>query len=185
MRPPTPSVLPPATISRPEMLSDGTDGEFRVLVHRLLAFASRLQAIRAGLGQLIGLSAIQYTILICISHLQDEDGVGVKEIADHLSYSGAFVTMETGKLAARDLVERRRNPHDRRRVLLTVTDHGRALLNQLAPAQREVNDTLFAAMGRDDFERLLDISGYLVDSADEALTLLDFLSAPTRRSQAR
>jgi hypothetical protein len=40
--------LPPATNSRHEMLSDGTNGDFRLLVPRLLAIASRLEALRVG-----------------------------------------------------------------------------------------------------------------------------------------
>ena len=40
-------------------------------------------------------------------------------------------------------------------------------------------------MGREDFVRLLEIAGYLVDSADDALALLDFLSATTHRSETR
>ena len=100
----------PLTVSRPELLMDGSDAQFRQLVHRLLAYASSLEAIRAGLGEMIGLSGVQYTILICIAHLEEGRGVGVKAIADHLSYTGAFVTIETGKLAALGLVEKRQNP---------------------------------------------------------------------------
>lgn len=47
---PTSTVLAPAPISRPEMLSRGTDSNFRLLVNRLLAFAGRRKVIRAGLG---------------------------------------------------------------------------------------------------------------------------------------
>lgn len=158
-------------------MTDGTDKQFRLLVHRLLAFASRLDAIRAGYGQLIGLSGSQYTILICITHLGEEDGgVGVNQIADHLSYSGAFVTMEANSLAVQGLVRKRQNPNDRRRVLLTVTEKGRALLAQLSPTQRQVNDALFATMSRKDFERLVEIAGYLVRDATHAQRLLELLA---------
>jgi len=171
---------PPLTISRPELLQDGSDADFRVLVHRLLAFGSRLDAVRAGLGQMIGLSGAQYTILICIAHLQGDDGVGVKEVADHLSYSGAFVTLEAGRLTTLGLVEKRQNPGDRRRVLLTVTAAGRARLDELASRQRQVNDTLFAALSREDFHRLAEMSRDLVADADRALGLIERL-VPARR----
>ena len=112
----------PLTVSRTELLADGSDARFRQLIHRLLAYASSLETIRAGLGEMIGLTGVQYTMLICIAHLQGGKGVGVKEIADHLNCTGAFVTIETGKLANLGLVEKRQNPGDKRRVLLTVTD---------------------------------------------------------------
>lgn len=174
---------PPLTVSRPELLRDGSDAEFRLLVHRLLAFGSRLDAIRAGLGQMIGLSGSQYTILICIAHLQGEAGVGVKEIADHLGYSGAFVTIESGRLVEAGLVEKRQNPGDRRRVLLTVTAAGRTRLDGLAPRQRQVNDALFAALSPQDFRTLNRLSRDLVADADRALDLIERLD-PSRAGRA-
>jgi MarR family transcriptional regulator, organic hydroperoxide resistance regulator len=178
------AVSRPATISRPELMAQGTDDRFRLLVHRLLAFASRLEAIRAGFGQLIGLTGSQYTILICISHLGEEDGgVGVNQIADHLNYSGAFVTVEANSLTAQGLVRKRQNPDDRRRVLLTVSKKGRSLLARLAPTQRQVNDALFATMSKADFDRLVEIAGYLVRDATHSQRLLELLTL-TQKARA-
>lgn len=166
----------PLTVSRAELLVDGTDGAFRHLIHRLLAYASSLETIRAGLGEMIGLSGVQYTMLICIAHLQDGKGAGVKEIADHLNYTGAFVTIETGKLAGLGLVEKRRNPGDRRRVLLSITQHARDLLNDLAPAQRRINDTLFASLDHAGFEHLCTLAESLCADARSTQALVEFLT---------
>ncbi len=166
----------PLTVSRDELLVDGTDASFRHLIHRLLAYASSLEAIRAGLGEMIGLSGVQYTILICIAHLQDGKGVGVKEIADHLSYTGAFVTIETGKLAKLGLIEKRRNPGDGRRVLLSTTPRARDLLGDLAPAQRRINDTLFASLDHSGFENLCALSESLCADARNTQALVEFLT---------
>lgn len=166
----------PLTVSRDELLVNGTDASFRHLIHRLLAYASSLEAIRAGLGTMIGLSGVQYTILICIAHLQDGKGVGVKEIADHLSYTGAFVTIETGKLAKLGLVEKHRNPGDGRRVLLNITPRARELLAGLAPAQRRVNDTLFASLDRSGFEDLCALAETLCADARNTQALVEFLT---------
>lgn len=166
----------PLTVSRDELLVDGTDASFRHLIHRLLAYASSLEAIRAGLGEMIGLSGVQYTILICVAHLQDGKGVGVKEIADHLSYTGAFVTIETGKLAKLGLVEKRRNPGDGRRVLLSTTPRARDLLGDLAPAQRRINDTLFASLDHAGFENLCALSEKLCADARNTQALVEFLT---------
>ena len=168
----------PLTVSRDELLVDGSDAEFRQFVHRLLAYSSSLEAIRAGLGEMIGLSGVQYTILICIAHLEQGRGVGVKAIADHLSYTGAFVTIETGKLAALGLVEKRQNPGDKRRVLLTVTERARSLLNELAPAQRRINDTLFASLDRASFKHLCRQAEDLTADARNAQSLVEFLTEP-------
>lgn len=164
----------PLTVSRAELLVNGHDQEFRRLVHRLLAFSARLEAIRSHFGALTGLTGVQYTALISIAHLQGEDGVGVKAVADHLGLSGAFLTIVTGQLVKRGLVEKKTNPQDRRRVHLTVTHEGRKLLERLAPVQRDVNDLLFAPLDAQSFRALNAIMADLVRSGDEAAALVEY-----------
>jgi MarR family transcriptional regulator, organic hydroperoxide resistance regulator len=166
----------PLTVSRRELIVGGSDSEFRTLVHNLLAFSARLEAVRSSFGTLIGLSGIQYTVLISIAHHQGDEGVGVKAISKHLSLSGAFATIEIGKLVKLDLVEKRVNPTDRRRVLLSVTEKGRDLLAGLAPVQQEVNDLLFEPLDKASFKQLLQLSRDLVTSADKAAAYADYLS---------
>jgi len=167
---------PPLTVSRRDLLTDGTDGEFRQLVHRLLAFSARLETCRSGFGALLDLTGVQYTALISIAHLEGEDGVGVKTVADHLGLSGSFLTIVTGQLAKRGLVEKSTNPQDRRRVHLRVTDKGRELLEGLAPIQRDVNDLLFQPLDAKRFRALNDIFADLIQAADEATALIGYYS---------
>jgi hypothetical protein len=68
---------PALTISRPELQIDGSDREFRGFVHGMLAFAARLEAVRSGFASLIGLTGIQYTILISVQHLQHHGDVRI------------------------------------------------------------------------------------------------------------
>ncbi len=166
----------PLTVSRPDLIVGGSDGEFRSLVHNLLAFSARLEAVRARFGALVGLSGIQYTVLISIAHHQGDEGVGVKAISGHLSLSGAFATIEIGKLVKLELVRKRVNPDDRRRVLLSVTEKGRNLLAGLTPIQQDVNDLLFEPLDKASFKQLLQLSRDLVTSADKAAAYADYLS---------
>jgi DNA-binding MarR family transcriptional regulator len=94
----------PPTVSRPELLVNGSDRTFRQLVDNFFAFAARHEAIRAGHAALIGLSGVEYSVLIAIRHLEDEEDVSVKRLAEHLHVSGAFATTVVGKLAARGVV---------------------------------------------------------------------------------
>jgi MarR family transcriptional regulator, organic hydroperoxide resistance regulator len=167
---------PPLTVSRNDLLTDGADGEFRQLVHRLLAFSARLETCRSGFGALLDLTGVQYTALISIAHLEGDDGVGVKTVADHLGLSGSFLTIVTGQLAKRGLVEKSTNPQDRRRVHLRVTDKGRELLEGLAPIQRDVNDLLFQPLDAKRFRALNDILADLIQAADEATALIGYYS---------
>lgn len=165
------------TVSRTELLVDGSDRDFRQLVHDTLAFAARIQEVRSRLGALIGLSGAQYTILVAVAHLQGrEGGVGVNLLAEHLHLSGAFVTIEVNKLVAADLVTKEVNPEDRRRVLLTITAKAHQLLDALTTVQRPANDALFGCLSAAEFHGFRQLMAQLVLTGDRTLKLLDYLA---------
>jgi DNA-binding MarR family transcriptional regulator len=166
----------PLTISRPELLIDGSDDQFRELVHGLFALTARHEAVRNGHADYIGLPGIQYTILIAIGHLEANGPVTVKMIADHLHVSGSFITLETGKLVRDGLITKTRRADDRRHVSLVLTDEGRQLLDRLAPRQRRVNDVQFDGLTRKEFDTLLDLVERLIESSDQARSLQKYLA---------
>lgn len=166
----------PLTISRSELLSNGSDREFRQLVHKLFAFGARHEAIRNGHGAKIGLSGIEYTFLVSIHHLEDEGDVSVKQLADHLHLSGPFATTMVGKLIRQNLITKETDPSDRRRVCLRVTEQGHQLLARLAPTQRQVNDVQFGSLSTQDFHYLLTLLERLLESSDQALALQQYLA---------
>jgi DNA-binding MarR family transcriptional regulator len=167
----------PLTVSRPELLNDDTDRDFRKLVHNIFAFMARHEAIRDGHARHIGLAGIEYTILISIGHLALDGDVNVKTVADHLHMSGAFITTVTSKLQALGLVEKTQDSVDRRRISLVTTDKGKSLLRKLAPYQREINDVEFASLSREEFRFLLKIFEDLIVSGDEAVALQRYKSS--------
>ena len=171
----------PLTVTRPEMLVGGEDRAFRQAVHDALAFSTRLQDIRNGFGEAIGLSGPAYSILIAIEHLAAEEEVGIGRVAEHLHLSGAFVTIEVGKLVRGGLVAKAPDADDGRRVRLSVTDSARARLDALAELQRPVNDALFASLTREQFQAFAGIMSSLVDGAEEALALQHLLAGRRRR----
>jgi hypothetical protein len=57
----------PLTISRPELIVNGSDREFRELVHNLFGFFALHERVRSGHGKFIGLAGIEYTVLIVIA----------------------------------------------------------------------------------------------------------------------
>lgn len=170
------------TVTRPELLMDGSDTEFRKLVHDSLAFAARLVAIRDGYGSIMGITGPQYTILISIAHLNRSGDVSVSSVAEHLHLSGSFVTNEIGKLIRLGLVEKTQDANDRRRVLLTVSPRGWERFQELAAIQSRVNDVHFSCLSREDFVQLRRIMSELVDCTDQALMLLGYLT--TQQAQA-
>ncbi len=182
--------MPSSTVTKPELMPGGTDSRFRSFIHNFLAFSARVDQCRSGFGEQLGISGIAYTTLISIAHLQDEEGVGVSRIAEHLHLSGAFVTIEVSKLVKADLVRKRTNKTDRRRVLLTVTPKGRKLLDGLVTVQAPINDALFDCLSAAEFEQLSSIMARLVPCGDQAISLMTFMTKksadadPARSSEA-
>jgi DNA-binding MarR family transcriptional regulator len=166
----------PLTVTRDALLIGGKDTAFRAMVHAALAFSARLNAIRDGYAEFIGLSGPQYTILVSIQHLQDKGNVGVKQLADHLSLSGTFVTTETGKLEEAGYIVKVKDEVDKRRVSLEITPSGHALLSRLNPVQQQVNNVHFGPLSKIEFDLLCTIMPRLVASSDAGLSLLAHLS---------
>jgi MarR family transcriptional regulator, organic hydroperoxide resistance regulator len=169
-------MIAPLTVSRAELLRGESDADFRTLVHGLLAFAARLESVRGGFARLVGLTGIQYTVLISVAHLEGAGDVSVNMLAGHLQLSGAFVTIETGKLLKRGLLTKRQDRTDRRRVSLKTTTKGRGLLRSLAPKQVAVNDVLFEFLDPPGFRQLLGMVERMTRCGDRAVSLLDYLS---------
>lgn len=172
----------PLTVTRPELLTNGTDRDFRRLVHNIFAFMARHEAVRDGHARKIGLAGIEYTVLISIGHLGLDGDVSVKMVADHLHMSGAFITTVTSKLQGMGLIEKAQDSLDRRRISLEITEKGKALLRQLAPYQREINDVEFAPLSRKQFQLLLKTLEDLIVSGDKAVALQRYKLSVTGNS---
>ena len=164
--------LPPPTVSRPALLVDGSDAEFRGLIHDLIAYGHRLDACRDAFARIAGISGVQYEILMLVSRAE---GLSIGEVAARLHRSGAFITIEANKLAAAGILEKVSDPADGRRVRLKTNSKSDALLERLAPYQRRVNDVLFESLDAKRFRALRALAGDLVACGDRAVALLDYL----------
>lgn len=136
--------------------------------------------VREGFGELIGLTGIQYTVLVSIAHLQQRGQVSVGTIATHLHFSGAFITTVTNQLERLGLIRKARSQEDRRRADLATTEKADRLLQQLAPAQQQVNDQLFEPLSRAQFVELARQMDALVTAGDKAVALLGYLRSSRR-----
>lgn len=177
-----------ATVSKPELLVEGSDAEFRALVHDLMAFAHHIEACRDGFGAIAGLTGVQYEIFMAVKRFQPNAGkdagganspagISVGQVAARLHRSGAFITLEINKLVAKGLLAKADDPADGRRVLLSVSKAGEELARTLAPVQQQVNDVLFACLDRRRFDKLRALASELVGCGDRATALIDYLAS--------
>ena len=162
----------PPTASRKALLAGGSDAEFRGLIHDLIAYGHKLDACRDAFAAIAGISGVQYEILMLVSRAE---GLSIGGVAARLHRSGAFITIEANKLAARGILDKVSDPADGRRVLLQTNARADALLERLAPYQRRVNDVLFESLDAKRFRALRALAGDLVACGDRAVALLDYM----------
>lgn len=165
----------PLTVSREELLVDGSDRTFRTLVQGLLRFSAIHAAIRDSYASLLKLTGQQYTLLLCIRLLCDAGTVNIRTIADHLRVSGSYITVETKVLEQLNLVQRERTSQDRRLVSLSLTSRGIALLDSIASLRQRVNDVEFGCLTKQEFKLLVPIVERLIQSGERALALQHYL----------
>src|SRR5258708_16626124 len=89
---------PPATVSRTALLVDGSDAEFRGLIHDLIAYGHRLDHCRDAFATLVGMSGAQYEILMLVSRAPGLLSVGQVAALPHPS--PPFIPLEANKLLA-------------------------------------------------------------------------------------
>jgi len=77
------------------------------------------------------------------------------QIGTLMGITSGSVTSTTERMIARGLIERRRDDSDRRVVIFSVTEAGRAALQTYADAQRENLTTLSEKIGADKTKQLI------------------------------
>jgi MarR family transcriptional regulator, organic hydroperoxide resistance regulator len=162
----------PLTVSRPPLLRRGSDAEFRQLIHDLIAYGHRLDACRDAFAAIMGISGVQYEIVMLVSRAE---GLSVGEVAARLHRSGAFITIEANKLAQRRILEKSSDPADGRRVLLRIAPYGVELVARVAPHQRRINDVLFECLDARRFKQLQSLASDLVACGDRAVAMLELV----------
>ena len=162
----------PLTVSRPALLVEGSDAQFRGFIHDLIGYGHRLDACREAFASIAGVSPAQYEILMLVSRA---DGLSVGEVAARLHRSGAFITIEANRLVSRGILEKGSDPADGRRVLLFGTPTTLQLLRKLAPYQARINDVLFGHLDAKRFRELRALARELLAAGDRAVVLLELL----------
>jgi DNA-binding MarR family transcriptional regulator len=159
----------PLSVTRPEILIDGSDGEFRRLIHRMLIGQARLAAVRECIAGRIGVSGTQYTMLMSVLHLQGTTGVSITALAGYLEVTGPHVTGIIGTLVAGGFVRKAVNPKDRRGVLVKLTPAGRKKLLQAFAFISAVNDRLFEGVGREEYRAVASFNAKFIRNTKATL----------------
>ena len=111
-----------------------------------------------------GLTYPQYLVLLVL--WEAPAPLSVSELGDRLRLDSGTLTPLLKRLEASGLVDRARDPEDERRVLISLTDAGRALEDRVAGVPLRLKD----AMGLDETtaRTLYDALGQLLERLDQA-----------------
>jgi DNA-binding MarR family transcriptional regulator len=106
-----------------------------------LGFAAKERSMKAY--EQTGLHPYHYAILLVLDEgSRDTQG----SIADALGYDRGQLVGLLDELEERKLVERRRDPNDRRRHLVRLTSEGTRMLGRLRTLTREIEDEFLAPL---------------------------------------
>jgi DNA-binding MarR family transcriptional regulator len=98
--------------------------------------------VRSHLDELVkpaGITALQYTSLTV---LERHDGLSAAQLARDSFVTAQSMADLVRSLENRGLIRRERNPHNRRELLILLTDEGRALLARYTDAVRELEERM-------------------------------------------
>lgn len=102
---------------------------------------------RRSSEELLGIRLRQF---VALSFLDEHDGASQQALADALCMDANNVVLLLNEMEAAELVERRRDPLDRRRHLVHVTSAGRRALLRAERAQESVEGEVLAALDPDE-----------------------------------
>jgi DNA-binding MarR family transcriptional regulator len=145
----------PLTVSRSALLDpQGGDTHFREILYLMVMSFGRLLDCRNAFGRAANLTGAQFAVLMGAAYTQGENGVTIAQLAAHIQLASTHVTTEVGRLVTRGLLEKHKNPADRRSVLVRLTCAGERSVEELTPFMRSINDILFDGIDIRQFKEL-------------------------------
>lgn len=161
------------TVTRSELIVDGSDEKFRRLLYDLFALSRLLEESRTKLAKAAGVHSSQWSMLMVIAEESYREGVTVSEVAKRLELHNSFVVLHVGRLVKKGFVKRCDNHADKRSKLLKLTSKGQALFDWILPAIQAGNDMFARSADADSFIEMTNICRLLVEDRSSVLATID------------
>jgi len=162
----------PQTITLGILKTGKSNHAFRKLLYDFFTVSSRMEEVRSYIGRKLQLSGPQYTLLIAVAELEQEEGVSVGRVGDYLHVTGTYVTIESGKLSRKGYLKKETSAVDRRVTLLSLSRKGVEALRSIAHELQVINDTFFNLSSRSDFVFLCRMLDRLVNNSQNAIDFI-------------
>ena len=124
------------------------------------------QGMRRSNPELLGMDL---RLLMALSYLGDHDGAPQQELVDVLCMDAKNVVLLLNDLEDLGYLERRRDPEDRRRHRVHITDSGRQALQHAARVQQSIEDDVLQALDADERAMLWRLLSRAVLGAEPAV----------------
>jgi len=111
------------------------------------------------------LMGIKLRQLMLLSYLRHGAPALQQQLCEALSLDANNCVLLLNELEDMGYVERRRDPADRRRHVVDLTDEGRVALERAERAQESIGDQLFAALSEDERATLRSLLGRALEPA--------------------
>jgi DNA-binding MarR family transcriptional regulator len=127
----------------------------------------------------VGLTNAQYAVLASL-HGLSRGGArpSQRELADFSGLEPMYVSKLARALERAGLLRRAAHPADPRAVELTLTDHGREVIEKAAATVRELHDRLLTPLGGSQSTRSAELSELLQSLRQHAVTVNSALTPP-------
>jgi DNA-binding MarR family transcriptional regulator len=123
------------------------------------------QIMRRSSPELLGMDL---RLLMALSYLADYDGAPQQELVDALCMDAKNVVLLLNELEDQGHLERRRDPEDRRRHRVHITDAGRDALQRATRVQEAIEDDVLQALDADERATLWSLLARAVQGAEPA-----------------
>ena len=114
-----------------------------------------------------GLTAPDFAALVTLRRLERPGGVPQSLLMRELGLTSGTISVRVERLCTRDLAHRSTDPNDQRNSLISLTDAGRRLFDQVAPAHAATERRLLAALNAEQREQLVCLLRELLVSLEE------------------
>lgn len=116
--------------------------DFRAALRRFMRFSE-------DQARLHGITPQQHLLLLAVRGHADYPGVTIGAVAEALQIRHHSASLLVDRCVKRGLLDRREDPDDRRRALVTLTADGQYALDAITRANRKQLDTLRGSFLRD------------------------------------
>ena len=131
---------------------------FFELIHNTELFSDKMMSLfMKKFNRNISISQIMF-----LWKLNEKESEKLSVMAKEIGYTSGAITGITSKLVDKGYIERKAQENDRRVILITITEKGKALLDEAQKQGQNALNEVYAALGEDEVAQLLQIKKKLL-----------------------